>query len=93
MLGALPDCQEATDACWRLLHERPMPLRERAALEVHLLACCMQRGKSTAVVMVVHGAAVGPVFACRRCRSYHKRLKWLHRGVSNLAPDRAAPNK
>lgn len=68
MLGALPDCQEATDACWRLLHERPMPLRERAALEVHLLAC-------------------------RRCRSYHKRLKWLHRGVSNLAPDRAAPNK
>ena len=34
-----------------------------------LTATCMQRGESRAAVMVVQGAAVGPVFARRRCRT------------------------
>ena len=34
-----------------------------------LTVTCMQRGESRAAVMVVQGAAVGPVFARRRCRT------------------------
>ena len=34
-----------------------------------LTATCMQRRESRAAAMVVQGAAVGPVFARRRCRT------------------------
>ena len=39
MLRAMPDCHQATDASWRVVHGKPVQLSERAALESHLLAC------------------------------------------------------
>ena len=46
----------------------------------------MQRGESTAVVMVVQGAAVGPVFARRRCRTEPASSYSERRSSSPLAP-------
>ena len=46
----------------------------------------MQRGESTAVVMVVQGAAVGPVFARRRCRTEPASSHSERRSSSPLAP-------
>ena len=46
----------------------------------------MQRGESTAVVMVVQGAAVGPVFARRRCRTEPASSHSERRSSSSLAP-------
>jgi len=51
-----------------------------------LMATCMQPDKSTAVVMVVQGAAVSPVFARRRCRTEPASSYSERRSSSPLAP-------
>ena len=51
-----------------------------------LTATGMQRGESTAVIMVVQGAAVGPVFARRRCRTEPASSHSERRSSSPLAP-------
>ena len=50
------------------------------------MATGMQRSESTAVVMVVQGAAVGPVFARRRCRTEPASSYSERRSSSPLAP-------
>ena len=47
----------------------PPPAKQVPGSFSMLTATCMQRGKSRSAVMVVQGAAVGPVFARRRCRT------------------------
>ena len=51
-----------------------------------LMTTGMQRGESTSVVMVVQGAAVGPVFARRRCRTEPASSHSERRSSSPLAP-------
>ena len=51
-----------------------------------LTATCMQRGQSRAAVMVVQRAAVGPVFARRRCRTEPASSHSERRSSSPLAP-------
>ena len=51
-----------------------------------LTATCMQRGESRAAVMVMQGAAVGPVFARRRCRTEPTSSYSERRSSSPLAP-------
>ena len=51
-----------------------------------LMTTGMQRGESTAAVVVVQGAAVGPVFAHRRCRTEPASSHSERRSSSPLAP-------
>ena len=51
-----------------------------------LTATCMQRRESRAAAMVVQGAAVGPVFARRRCRTEPASSHNERRSSSPLAP-------
>ena len=45
------------------------PVKQVQCGYLMLMATGLQRGQSIAVVMMVQGAAVGPVFARRRCRT------------------------
>ena len=51
-----------------------------------LTVTSMQRGESSAAVMVVQGAAVGPAFARRRCRTEPASSHSERRSSSPLAP-------
>ena len=64
----------------------PPPARQVPGSFSMLTATCMQRGKSRAAVMVVQGAAVGPVFARRRCRTEPASSHSERRSSSPLAP-------
>jgi len=64
----------------------PPPAKEVPGGFSMLMATCMQPGKSTAVVTVVQGASVGPVFARRRCRTEPASSHSERRSSSPLAP-------
>ena len=51
-----------------------------------LMETCMQRGESRAAVMMVQGAAAGPVYARRRCRTEPASSHSERRSSSPLAP-------
>ena len=51
-----------------------------------LTATCMQRGESRAAVMMVQGAAAGPVFARRRCRTEPTSSHCERRNSSSATP-------
>ena len=64
----------------------PPPAKQVPGSFSMLTATWMQRGKSRAAVMVVQGAAVGPVFARRRYRTEPASSNSERRSSSPLAP-------
>ena len=64
----------------------PPPAKQVPGGFSRLTATCMQPGKSTSLVMVVQGAAVGSVFARRHCRTEPASSHSERRSSSPLAP-------
>jgi len=64
----------------------PLPAKQVPDDFSMLTATCMQRGESRAAVMVMQGAAAGPVFARRRCRTEPASSHSERRSSSPLAP-------
>ena len=58
MLGAMmPDCRQAKDATWKLVHGKPIALRDRAVVEIHLLTCSTCRAHRNHLKWLREGVA------------------------------------